>query len=397
MQVRINKKLPNKTLILLVVIALVVITTILGICIFFDSDDDNFISDQFGPFSSKTFPIVVEESPNAKTKFQLSERVVTDESKVESGSVPIRLYEQNYGSYPIITTELDATRLTTAFAMSILDMDFETASIFTGDDKTVMPYLVKYDLGRQFTFDVKLDSDGKLCQTKIKCDNRSADISIVSSGLLELMLWSEKTNTDIVYNVFASDALVIFTSSENPVDSITKDQLKDIYQGKIKNWKKVSGENKKIKKYERSVYSAAQMAFEAYALDVLIKENDWNEILNTSDKADDREEYINSSASIGYALKSQFNLTYTKDKNIKILKIDGAFPTEENILNGTYPLSVPYYYVYKLSDELSTGGQFADWIQSDEGENCMRAVGLIPTFSKKEYNVVDGKTIERNN
>lgn len=395
MKVILNKKKTNKKLVLFV--SLVLILVIIGGIFINFSSDNNFISDQFGPFSTKSFPIVVDESPIAKSKFQLSEKIIIDEAFSQNGSVPIRLYEQNYGTYPIITTELDANRLCTAFAMSILDMNFETASKFTEDNKTVMPYLVKYNLGRQFTSGVELDSDGKLCQTKIKCDNKSADISIVSSGLLELMLLSKETNTDIVYNIFASDALVVFTSSDNPIDSITKEELKKIYQGEIKNWKKVSGENKKIKKYERSLYSAAQTAFEAYVLDELINEKNWNEILNTANHSDDREEYINSSVAIGYALKSQFDLTYAKDENIKILKMDNIFPTEENILNGSYPLSVPYYYVYKLSDDLLAGGQFADWIQTDEGEKCIRAVGLIPVFNEKEYIILEGKKEKRIN
>lgn len=374
-----------------VIIGVVVILTI-AIYSLPNFSYDYYESDQFGPFSSKTFPIAVDESPIAKTMFQLSEKVVKEESKVENGSVPIRMYEQDYGSYPIITTELDATRLTTAFAMSILGMDFETASKFTLEDKTVMPYLLKYQLERSITFNVETDTDKKLCQTKLVCEGKYADLSIVSGkGLGDLMLWSKKTETDIVYNIFATDALVIFTSTDNPVDSITKEQLVDIYEGKIKNWSKLEGENRRIKLYERSVNSAAQKAFEKYVLNQS-KEVDWDEILNTADGEDDREEYINSPVSIGYCLKSQFDITYAKDNTIKLLKIDNLLPTEENILNGSYPLWVSYHYVYKLADKSSIGGQFADWIQTSEGEKCIRSVGLIPAFNEIECAVIDGQT-----
>ena len=76
--------------------------------------------------------------------------------------------------------------------MSILDMDYETAKTFTTKDKTIMPYLVKYHVDRAITFDVKKDTSNKLCQTKLICNNVSADLSIVSDSLPELIEWSEK-------------------------------------------------------------------------------------------------------------------------------------------------------------------------------------------------------------
>ena len=377
MKVRINNRIPTKRMLLLCLFVILAVFTVL-ICLSDNSIYKNFKSDQFGAFSTKSFPIKVGESPIAKTKFQLSDKVLISKSNNETGIASIEMYNQSYGTYPIITTELDATRLTTAFAMSILDMDYETAKTFTTKDKTIMPYLVKYHVDRAITFDVTKDTSNKLCQTKLICNNVSADLSIISDSLPELIEWSKKEGKAIIYNAFATDAIVVFTSIENPVNSITKEQLKAIYEGKIKNWKKLSGENKKIKKFDRCIYSAAQRAFDAYVLGNIVSNNSWNEILNTSDKADDREEYVNSSNSIGYALKSQFDLTYAKDKSIKILKINNISPTEENILSGKYAFAVPYYYAYKSDDKLSIGGQFADWIETAEGEMCIKAVGLIP-------------------
>ena len=228
MKVSTNKPISKKTKLLLSLFVIVVAIFIMLICFGIDSSDANFESDRFGAFSKEDFPITVEESPIAKTKFHLSDKTIT-ESKNEKEIVPIRMYQQGYGTYPIITTELDATRLTTAFAMLILDMDYDTDKVFTSEDKTIMPYLVNYNVGRAITFNVEKDVDNKLCQTKLICDNVSADLSIVSDGLTELIKWSENMQKDIVYNLFATDAIVVFTSVENPVDSITQEQLKAIY------------------------------------------------------------------------------------------------------------------------------------------------------------------------
>lgn len=371
-----NPKIKLYSIILAVAVCLVVAI----VCaLLFDSlvHKKEFISDQFGPFSSIERHITVDVSPIASSEFKLSEKIIVDEANTEYSDVPICIYEQNYGSYPIFTTELEGSRLTTAFAISILGMDYEKANIFTGSNKTVMPYLLKYTTERNTRFEVELESDNTLSQTRIAFKDKYADLSIVSGDLKILKKISEEMDIPIVYGEFASDALVVFTSKKNPVDSITKEELKNIYSGEIKDWKDLGGNKGKIKKFERAVYSSAERAFNLYVNNVN-NPKDEHEIFNIEKDMFDREEYINSADSIGYCLRSQFEISYANDENIKILKIDDVAPDEESIYSKEYPICVPYYFVYKQADENLTGGKFAKWMQTDEGEKCIRAVGMIP-------------------
>ncbi len=345
-----------------------------------DSIPSDFEPDSFGPFSNKTYPLEVGESAKAKTKFKLSKTtsISNPENHLINKNVDC-VYELSYGSYPIITTELGASRLTTAYAMSILDMTYEKARIFTISDKTVVPYLFMYPVDRNINLGITVEKNGKLSQSILYTENKCADISIVSSdGLTSLLYYAKESKIDLAYKNFANDALVVFTAIDNPVESICKDDLKAIYSGKIRNWKKLGGQNKMIKKYERYIHSAAQEAFEIYALDMYQQQKEWAEILDIEMHESDRQEYINAPNSIGYCLKSQFDVSYAKNDNIKILKIDNMLPTEENISGGIYPLSVPYYYVYKSKDTSNTAKQFVDWMLSDEGTTCLYAAGLIP-------------------
>lgn len=380
MKARVRKlTISNKRLIVIAFVTILAAFSILFLFQFIDKIPTDFVSDQFGPFSDKVYPIEVEESVIGKNQFKLSQRNPISDTKnhlIDDNADYV--YEISYGSYPIITTELGATRLTTAYAMSILDMTYEKACLFTSEDKTVVPYLFMYPANRNINLGLSAENDGKICQTILDV-NENADVSIVSSdGLISLQYYAEESNIDLVYNNFANDAIVVFTSADNPVESISKDELKAIYNGDIKNWKRVGGPNKKIKRYERSVFSPAQKAFEIYALDIYQQQKEWTEILDVKLHESDRQEYINSPYSIGYCLKSQFDLSYAKDDNIKILKINGVLPTEEKISNGTYPLSVLYYYVYKSDDKLDVAGKFADWMMSNEGINCIYSAGLIP-------------------
>ncbi len=381
MKAKIRKlTISNKKLILITIIVVFIGFLILFLFKLIDSISTDFESDQFGAFSNKIYPLEVEESIEAKTKFKLSERTVisnTQNHLINNNADYV--YELSYGNYPIITTELDSSRLTTAYAMSILDMTYEEASIFTIKDKTVVPYLFMYPVERNINLGTVIENNGEISQTILNTKQKYADISIVSSdGLTSLLYYAKENNIDVVYKNFANDALVIFTSIDNPVESISKDDLKAIYNGDIKNWKKLGGENKKIKKYERYIHSSAQEAFEIYALDMYQQQKEWVEILDVKQHKSDRQEYINTPYSIGYCLKSQFDVSYAQNDNIKILKINDTLPTQENILNGTYPLSVPYYYVYKSNDESNIAGQFVDWMLTDEGIKCIYYAGLIP-------------------
>lgn len=376
-----NSKISTKKSVIITISVVLVAILMLFSFMVIDSIPSDFESDRFGPFSNKTYPLKVEESLEAKSKFKLSKSAILSdpESHLINKSADC-VYELSYDNYPIITTQLDASRLTTAYAMSILDMSYDEASTFTMSDKTLMPYLVKYSVNRHINLGFTVEGNDKLSQSILYAENTQADISIVSSdGLISLLHYAKECNTDLAYKNFANDALVIFTSVDNPVESISKDNLKKIYNGKIKNWKKLGGQNRKIKKYDRYVHSAAQEAFEIHVLDMYQQEIDMLELLDVEMHEFDRQEYINSANSIGYCLKSQFDISYSKNDNIKILKIDNISPTEESISNGTYPLSVPYYYVYKTKDTFNTAGKFVDWMLSDEGTNCLYAARLIPT------------------
>ena len=387
MKVKLNSsKISVKKIIIITISIVLAIVLLLFSFVVIDSIPSDFKPDRFGPFSNETYPLEVEKAVKANTKFKLSKS--TTISKPENHLIDKNVtcvYELSYNRYPIITTELEASRLTTAYAMSILDMSYEKASIFTMNDKTVVPYLFMYPVERNINLGITVESDGKLSQSILYTKNKCADISIVSSdGLISLLYYAEENKTDLVYKNFANDALVFFTSVDNPVESIYKDDLKAIYNGKIRNWKKLGGQNIKINKYERYIHSSAQEAFEIYVLDMYQQQKEWVEILDVHMHESDRQEYINSTNSIGYCLKSQFDVSYAKDHNIKILKINDIFPTDETISNGAYPLSVPYYYVYKLKDKSNTAGQFTDWMLSNEGLKCLYAAGLIPTKNIEE-------------
>ena len=77
------------------------------------------------------------------------------------------------------------------------------------------------------------------------------DIIFVTEPSDEAQRLFDEANVDIDVIPIAKDAFVLFVNSNNPVKSLTQQQLRDIYAGDITNWKDIGGEDIEIIPYQR--------------------------------------------------------------------------------------------------------------------------------------------------
>lgn len=183
---------------------------------------------------------------------------------------------------------------------------------------------------------------------------------------------------DIIMEPICYDALVFFTHPDNPVANLTMKQVTEIYTGKIKNWRELGGEDKKIKAYQREPDSYAQILL-AQKIETPSEElidNSAFEISLLKYKAFTVPEYDNTRNSIGFTMNIYKEKLYG-NKDLKILKVDGVYPNEENISQGTYPLRVPYYGIIYKHDEQGEPKEFLNWILSTEGQNSVKQAGYF--------------------
>ena len=71
----------------------------------------------------------------------------------------------------------------------------------------------------------------------------------------------KEANAQLEQKPIGRDALVFIVNENNPVKSLTRQQLKDIYAGKITNWKEVGGEDLAIVPFQRGEDSGSQTLF----------------------------------------------------------------------------------------------------------------------------------------
>ena len=172
----------------------------------------------------------------------------------------------------------------------------------------------------------------------------------------------------------ALDGLSVYVNPENSLKELTLDQLKDIFTGKVKNWKEVGGADAPITVYSRENSSGTYEFFKEH-------------VLKGQDFAASAQTMPGTAAIVQAVVKDKNGIGYGgaayggSSKLLAVKKTDtsaGIEPTEENVLAGTYPIW-RYLYVY-VNPNLDKGeiAAYLNWIRSDDGQKYVKDVGYYP-------------------
>lgn len=169
----------------------------------------------------------------------------------------------------------------------------------------------------------------------------------------------------------ARDGVTFYVNEANGVTSLTPDQLRDIYNGEVTNWKQVGGKDAPIVLYSRENSSGTY---------VFVKEH-----LLKGDDFSPRAQTLPGTAAVVNAVAREPNgigfggAAYAK--GVKELKVkvgnDEVAPTEENIRSGKYPLSRQLFF-YLHGKPSADAQKFIDFALSDEGQSIVKSVGYFP-------------------
>ena len=201
-----------------------------------------------------------------------------------------------------------------------------------------------------------------------------AGIEAVSNGTADIgnssrNLKDEEKADGVAENIVAIDGIAVVVDAANTVEDLTKQQLSDIYEGKITNWKDAGGNDAPIVVVGRESGSGTRSAFEE-----LLKLEDMCKYSNELDSTGAVMAKVASTpGAIGYVSLDVL------DDTVKAVKLEGAEPTEENIKAGSYFLSRPFVMATKgeISEQNDLVKALFDYIYSDEGTEIVKSVGLI--------------------
>ncbi len=170
----------------------------------------------------------------------------------------------------------------------------------------------------------------------------------------------------------AKDALAVIVNNSNPVSKLTRQQLEDIYTGKVNNWKEVGGPDMKIIVYSRESSSGTYEFFKEH---VMMKKNYASDVLAKPGTGDIVQSVAQTKGAIGYV-----GLAYV-NKTVKPMSVsfDGKYfekPSFKGAKTGTYPISRPLYYYYMTTKEKEVK-PFIDYVLSKEGQKTVDEVGYV--------------------
>ena len=275
------------------------------------------------------------------------------------------------GTYPYIDGSTVCVPMAVEFARQHLGFEDITANEFVLFSTTHYAYENLMDPMNQTEFYVHHNFGANI-------NLRGVDLVIATEPSDDEIAQAEALGITLKKTPICYDAFVFITHKDNPVESLTVEQIKKIYAGEIKNWNEVGGKNEKIRAFQREKNSGSQTAMENLVMGGadMIDPIEVKIIEGMGMLVDAVAEYENETASLGYTYRYYIDTLYKND-NIKTISVDGIAPTNENIRSGSYPFTTSYYGVIREGDEEEIGGQFLDWILSDEGQKCVAQAGYI--------------------
>jgi len=192
----------------------------------------------------------------------------------------------------------------------------------------------------------------------------------------ELALAAQNGVTPVIKPI-CWDSFVFIAHKDNPVESLTIEQLRGIFSGEILNWKELGGANLRIRAYQREPGAGSQTGMEKLIMQGTPIAGHAAVSVITGMGALVEAVAADEMAGIGYTYSYYIENLY-KNAAIKVLQIDGIAPTNGNVASGAYPLSMERYGVIRQGDEQAAAGLFLDWILSEEGQACVAQAGYIP-------------------
>lgn len=206
---------------------------------------------------------------------------------------------------------------------------------------------------------------------------KKTDIFIGAAPSKDQIDFAEKNNTTFEYTQIGHEAFVFFVHKDNPVNSLTVDQIKGIYSGKITNWREVGGKNEKIVPFQRNEGSGSQSMLIRFMGDTPIIEPDMQTMVGgMGDIIETVADYKNKSTSIGFSFRFYVE-GIIKNPDIKMIAVEGVAPTKENIKGGTYPIIAPVYAVTYEGNSNQNVHKLINWITSDEGQYIIEKTGYV--------------------
>ncbi len=205
--------------------------------------------------------------------------------------------------------------------------------------------------------------------------DQSTDIADSSREIKkEEIKLAESKGVKPVAHVIAYDAIMPVVNPKNNVQGLSIDQLSQIYQGKITNWKEVGGADLKIVVISRDSSSGT---FDSWD----------NFVMKKARVAPTAQMLASNGAVVTAVSKNKYAIGYLGmgyvNNSVKGLKVNGVMASAQTALSKQYPMSRELY-MYTNGEPKGEVAKFIAFVKSPKGQEIVKKEGFVPLTASKE-------------
>lgn len=245
----------------------------------------------------------------------------------------------------------------------------QSGTVVVTGSSSVAPLVA--EIGKQY------EKENSAVRIDVQTGGSSRGIADARSGIADLGLVSrdlKPSESDLTAYTIARDGISVILHRDNPLKTLSNQQIKDIYTKKITNWKQVGGTDSSITVISKAEGRSTLELFRAYfkfapkdiKADVIIGDNEQG--LKT---------IAANPTSIGYVSIGAAEIDIKQDAPIKILPIGGVAATLENVDNGSFPLSRSLNIVSKGPPK-ALAQSFINYAQSPQVHGLIKQQFFVP-------------------
>ena len=284
-----------------------------------------------------------------------------DEQNVENTAIP----SMSVNDFPVVDCSTSTQPLSVILAAKILGLPYK----WWQDQAVTQVWYVSIDWDKTSWN----ESQRSLLENKLHCStthgsymnllDRQVDLIIASRDISrDEQEYAETKGVRLISRPLGKDGFAFIVNKDNPVTSLTVNQIQDIYTGKIENWKDVGGNDAAIHPYIRNANSGSQEKMETMVMQGLTIVGKPG--METGTMAGPFYEIRRDIDGIAYTPFYYYNIMTRGQDYAKTIGINGVKPDTESINNGTYPYVSEIYtsiredtnhdsYTYKLFEYLT--------------------------------------------
>ncbi|WP_047049657.1 phosphate ABC transporter substrate-binding protein [Vibrio mexicanus] len=200
---------------------------------------------------------------------------------------------------------------------------------------------------------------------------------VVDIGMSSRYLTEREQDESISTKTIALDGLAVVVNPENNVANVTREQLFDIYKGKITNWKELGGADQKIAVVTREASSGSRYSFESLlGLTKIVNDRMVSDISHDN-------LVVNSNSMVKTIVNHNkqaigFISTGSVDRSVKAINFEGVAPTNESIASRKYELSRPFILLYHTEELDEKATEFLNYVTTNKAAALITEYGYTP-------------------